>query len=357
MPRLRQAQALRKPEDIAAVPPDQEVTIDLSPENTPPVPDTEPAPDKGTVPDKTPAVRAEPPPREEEPDATAILRQQLEAAQNAEKAQRERADREATARAEAERRAAERDQQLRSQQVDTEQAQYDAIANGIAATQNEIETAKRDVQAAGETSDWAKLADAQARLGAASGRLVQLEDGKAALDQRREEAKHAPQPRQSDAAPTVEARIDALPGLTASEKDWLKQHPDAFTDQEKNAYLGAAFWEATKSKGLSRGTPEYFQYLEERLGYRKAAPPPPNDEDEIDDTPNPPQPARRNPTVSAPVSRDVPSGGSGQRQNNRITLTAEEREAARFSGVSEVDYARQKQRLAELKRQGHYQER
>ena len=70
MPRIR---PLRKPEEIAAVPPDQEVMIDLTPE--------EPHEVETAV-----------PPSIDEPESTAALRKQLEAAQNAEKMQRERAD-------------------------------------------------------------------------------------------------------------------------------------------------------------------------------------------------------------------------------------------------------------------------
>ena len=53
-------------------------------------------------------------------------------------------------------------------------------------------------------------------------------------------------------------------------------------------------------------------------------------------------PAPRVP-VSAPVSRSggLPSRGLGA-SGSRVVLSPEEREAARLSGVSEADYARQK---------------
>lgn len=344
MPRIR---PLRKPEDIAAVPPDEPVMIDLTPE--PPAHDEDPP----RV-DPTPsAPEPEPPARIEEPDATTTLRKQLEAAQQAEKLATQRAENEARARAEAERRAQEQAQNATRFQGESEQAQYDAIVNALSATESDIEAAKRDVRAAGEAGDWGALAEAQARLGEAGGRRVQLADGKAAFESRREELKHAPPERTNGhAAPTIDAQVDAMPGLTIAEKDWLKQHPDALSDPEKNAYLGAAYWEATKAKGLARNTPQYFQFLEERLGYRQPEAPP-NEDDEID--PSPP-PARRIPTVSAPVSRDIPSAGTGRPQNSQITLAPAEREAAAFSGISEVEYARQKVRLLEEKKRRNYVE-
>jgi hypothetical protein len=58
---------------------------------------------------------------------------------------------------------------------------------------------------------------------------------------------------------------------------------------------------------------------------------------------------RRAAMVSAPVSRETPTGGGyGQRYQSRssqVTLTPEEREMCRMTGVSEVDYAKGKKRL------------
>jgi hypothetical protein len=76
----------------------------------------------------------------------------------------------------------------------------------------------------------------------------------------------------------------------------------------------------------------------------------------------PPGPAARsapNPSskFSAPVSREIPSGGSGKRHNpGKITLSAQEVEAARISGISPEEYAKQKIRKAEMIASGEYGE-
>jgi len=71
----------------------------------------------------------------------------------------------------------------------------------------------------------------------------------------------------------------------------------------------------------------------------------------------PPAPPDQSSFYSAPVSREVPSG-SGQRQSTtRFTLTREEREYARIAGINDVEYFKQKQRLAEMKANGDYSER
>lgn len=347
MPKIR---PLRKQEDIDAVPVDQAVTIDLSPEPAAPAQDDPPA---GDAPPAPAARAAEPPPREEEPDATAVLRQQLEASQQAEKLQRDRAESEARARAEAERRAAEQTQEATRFRGESEQAQYDAIVNAIGAATAEAESAQRDYENAMSAGDFKTVGEAQRRMSRAEARLVQLEDGKAVFDQRREEGTRAPPERtERPAAPSIEGQIDAMANLTVEEKTWLKGHTDALTDQRRNAKLGAAYYEAI-DQGLARGTPEYFTFLETRLGYRKADPAPNDDED---DDPPAPQPTRRTPTVSAPVSRDIPSGGSGRPSNSKVTLTPEQREAARLSGIDEVTYAKNLIRLQAEKRSGNYME-
>jgi hypothetical protein len=72
-----------------------------------------------------------------------------------------------------------------------------------------------------------------------------------------------------------------------------------------------------------------------------------------------PAPAAPDPAsiYSAPVSRGTPSGETGQRPARMIRLTPEEQEYARVAGVSDVEYARQKQRLALAKANGDYGER
>ncbi len=62
------------------------------------------------------------------------------------------------------------------------------------------------------------------------------------------------------------------------------------------------------------------------------------------------------PPVSAPPSRETPSwsNGSPSSRSSRITLTPQQKEAARIAGISEEDYARGLTRLAQEKSKGHY---
>lgn len=62
--------------------------------------------------------------------------------------------------------------------------------------------------------------------------------------------------------------------------------------------------------------------------------------------------------VSAPVSREATMSWTGKREDRpgSITLTAEQKSAAKIAGISEVEYCRQLIRLKEAKANGDYLE-
>jgi hypothetical protein len=146
--------------------------------------------------------------------------------------------------------------------------------------------------------------------------------------------------------------IDRLPHASAAQRQWLKDHRDAFDDPRKLAHLGAAHHDALAER-IEPDSAEYFRFLETRLGYRTAEPRLAGDP--LGLPPIPVVPAARGPVVSAPVSRSGgASYGSDPLRQGRVVLTAEEREAARLSGVSDREYAVNKLRLNERKRHGDY---
>ena len=57
--------------------------------------------------------------------------------------------------------------------------------------------------------------------------------------------------------------------------------------------------------------------------------------------------------MSAPVTRQAP-GSSGNSNSGRITLTLAQKEAAKTAGITEVEYAKGVQRLAQEKANGNY---
>ena len=272
-------------------------------------------------------------------DAAEELRQQIEALKRSEEAARREAETARRERAEALRQAEERSDALRKEEKRRTQSEYDAISSAIAAAQAETEASKRDIRSAIADGDIDSQTSAYERLAKAQANLARLEGGKEALEesQREEQARRdavKDQPKQA------KDPMDDWP-IPDNAKQWLRSHPDYLTDPRKNAKIQSLHYEIL-DEGHEQFSPGYFESLEIHLGMRKPHQPAPQREKEV--------------VVSAPVSREVPSGG-GQRSPSQVKLTKEEREAAAYSGISEAEYAKNKIRLEELKRNGYYTER
>lgn len=347
MPRIKPARTL---EEINAVPQDKSVTISLEPEGTI-VLDKDGDEEALKAQEAADRQRKAKTKEADEDDNTSDLKQQLEDMRKANKEQTDRFNQEVNLRQAAEQRVRERDQEVSQSKIRAEDAEYDAILNAIGAAESEAETAQRDISIASEAQDPKGIGEASRRLARAEGRLAQLEDGKAAIERAKTtaaaRAKEQPQ-REPQKASTVDQYIDQLPNLLPSQRDWLREHPDALTDTRKNLRLQGAHVEA-EDQGLRPGTVRYFNYLEERLGYKEK-----EDMEDDDDSQRQYLDAAA-PQVSAPPSRSATNPGTGRPSNTRITLTPEQREVARLSGIDEITYARQLQKMNELKASGHLQ--
>ncbi len=319
----------RTAEEAAAVPLDKPLLVEVE---TAPVATVETEPELLLAP---PA--AAPAPEPDEPDSA--LTRQLDDLRNAEALAKQQLADAQRREQEAIRRAQDREIELLQERDRSASAEYESVLNAINAFQSEADKAQSDLEASLGANDARGAAEAQRRLTTASARLVSLEDGKAAWDARREYERQNPPRRQAPADP-VGAQIESMTHLSEKQRDWLRNHRDAITDPAKNAYLGAAHWDAIRD-GKEQDSAAYFTALEEKLGYRQASPPE----------------NRRAPPVSAPVSREAPSLSTGKPATSRIELTPEQREAARISGVDEFTYAKNLMRLNDLKKNGHYQER
>jgi len=157
------------------------------------------------------------------------------------------------------------------------------------------------------------------------------------------------QPQQPQRPANVEQVLASLPGLTNAEREWCRQHPEALLDPNNQLRMNIAFQDAA-ARGIQRGSEEYFQFFEDRMGYggdrsRRET----RDADEYDGVD-----AGGGVRVAAPPSRNRSSGGGRQLREGQVMLSQAERDAARFSGISEVEYARQKVRLHQEKTQGLY---
>lgn len=282
----------RKDEELAAIPVDQPVLVELGPEPS----GTEP--EKGADRDTDQGVKT--------------LEEQLAASKEAER----RAD---EGRRDAERRATEA----------TAEAEKELLSNSLAGAQSEEAAAKEAFKKAFEAGDSDAMADAQSKIGRAAARILQFEGAVAQFEEEAKAEKDRPEP-QVD----IVTAIDRDPKLMAPERDWLKAHTETLTDTRLNRKLGVAYDEALAA-GHKRGSDGYFKFLDQFMGYAKAS----DDEPDEDNS-------EKASHMSAPVSREATSSTSGRPTSpTRVTLTPAEREIARSMGVSDVNYAKGKLQL------------
>lgn len=328
MPRLRKPKDQEEEAPPPVVEAEGAIEIDLSEPVKASEADGEKEPKKQQPPEEPIVVE----PQEDEEKLA--LRRRVEELERAEKAARD---------AQLEMR--QKDEALRQAQIearrfqeDAAQSHYDSIINNLAAAQAEADVAQADLVRAGESADYKLHAEATRRMSLAASKINALEDAKATLDRAFEQQRQAPPPppRQD-----FEAQIANAPEKA---KIWLRQHPEYVTDPEKRAEAGVFHKRAIRA-GFQELSPEYFDYIETELGLkqRQGA----MDEDE--------SPPKKSAVVSAPVTREAPSLGSGKPLSNKVTLTAAEVDMAQRLGLEPQEYARQKLKMAQLKKEGHYQ--
>lgn len=139
---------------------------------------------------------------------------------------------------------------------------------------------------------------------------------------------------------------------------WLNQNRQA---QDNFASLGDLHQQAIDS-GLTDTSPDYFRFLDQELAALQARQHRPEhlvEEMQTRVQHRQPEPVQPVPTasaryVSAPPSRDIPSGYNSP---SRIRLTQEQIEVAKRAGISETEYAKQLLKLREMQASGEYSER
>lgn len=358
MPRLKPPPGQQRPQDQLEEDPNKGLEIELAPEGQVDIEeplDTDTDAEKEA---KREAAREYRQKQKEEREAreteNATLKQQLEDMRAAMEESKRQAQEAQRRQAEIAAQAQERERESHQHLSRAEEAEYQAVLTAMSAAENEAESSQRDLVNAQTNGDFQAASEAQRKLSRAEAKLVQLEENKDFLERRKNAAiARAEEARRNPPAPqnlSVEQQIDSVTALSPSQREWLKAHPDAWTDQRKNMRLQGAHVEA-EDQGLTPGTKKYFEYLEERLGYRKPEP----DVDDDDEEDRPPPRKERRTLVSAPVSRDVPSSNGGK-SRTKITLTPKQLEAAQIAGIAPEVYARNMLKLQDMKEEGYYNE-
>jgi len=256
---------------------------------------------------------------------------------------------ERTARQAADRRAAEASKSEVEARTEVQITQLDIVKNAIETVKQSQKILRTEYAAAMAAQDFEKVAEINETISDNSARLLQLENGKSALEK-------APKP----IARAVTDPIDEFAGrLSPRSGAWVRAHPEFVRDPQKNRQMLAAH-ELALARGIAADTDDYFESIEDTLRLKKADPSANGSSTHIEVDPtgadDPTAYAaksvqqRRAPPAAAPVSRS--GNGTGGSRPNVVTLSSQEVEIASLMGMSPEEYARQK---IALKREGRLQ--
>lgn len=233
-------------------------------------------------------------------------------------------EKEKQARLEAEERARLISQELNNAYSRAENSDLDVVTSAIStiSRDNEILTEKLAESMAG--GDYQMAAQIQRAISNNEAKLLQLENGKAAMLNR---------PKQQ--APMATDPVEQFASqLSPRSADWIRKNPQCVTDPRLQQKMIAAHNLAV-ADGYAPDTDDYFGYIEDTLKLNQRRDRQTRDEEEspLSSASKPSQ--RQAPPPAAP-NRD----GGGR--SNVVTLTAIEAETAREMGMTPEEYARNK---------------
>jgi hypothetical protein len=228
---------------------------------------------------------------------------------------------ESNARKEAERRATAAEQTAKQATGEVEDVNLTLVVSAIDTVKRDTEALKAQYRAARESGDIDAELDAQERMSANAARLLQLENGKQAMEQKPK-------------APAFSDPVEQLASqLTPRSADWVRKHPEYVRDPRLNQKMLAAHNLAI-ADGIPADTDDYFESVETTLKIRQ-----PTTDVVLSDAAEPTQ--RRSPPPSAPANR----GANGGSRQTVIRLTSEEREMASMMGMTDEEYGLNKRAL------------
>lgn len=237
---------------------------------------------------------------------------------------------ERAARAEAERRATAAEQGTVRAQTEAQKSDLQLVTGAIDTVKLTDENLKRAYADAASAGDWETAANVQSEMAKNAAKLIQLEQGKAALEE-------APKP---VARPAVTDQVEQIArSLSPKSADWVRTHPQYITDARLNRRLLAAH-NLAETDGHALDSPEYFAAVEGTLGLSTPGDRPLSVALETDD--NPLSAASDRAPDRTPAAAPPSRGGGGKRV---VRLTPAEVEAAELSGMTAAEYAAQKDRI------------
>lgn len=232
-------------------------------------------------------------------------------------------DAERLSRQDAERVAHSARQEANVARADMDDTNVKLVQASIKTLEGNGEQHKANLKSAWAAGDFDTAAEIQQAMADTAADLAQLRNGLTEL------TKPKP-PAFTDPVDALAAAIEK--GGSPKAAVWIRNHPEYARDQRLNRKMVRAHEDALED-GLRVDTPEYFAFVEDRLGLR------PKVETEEETLSEAAAPVRPRSPPAAPPNR------GGRPRNGVTTLTAAEREAAEISGRTLEEYAANKEWL------------
>lgn len=238
------------------------------------------------------------------------------------------------ARIEAERRANVAHSFAQQSNVEVQDSNLQLVVSAIDTVKRDNMMNSRAYAEALQAGDFERAAEINNVISMNNAKLLQLENGRVALEQRSQEA------RQPKAPPPPSDPVEAVASqLSPRSASWVRAHPECVKNPKTYTKM-IGLHNIAVADGLQPDSDEYFDYIETQLGYKQRQRQQDVEQDED------PQAQAAKPMARRAPPPAPPSRGSGN--TNRITLSAAQREAAAISGLTDEEYARNL--IAEKKR-------
>ena len=245
---------------------------------------------------------------------------------------KKRFEEERLARIEAERRADAASRAANEARGQVDEGNLQLVTSAIDTLKRETDILKANLRAAMATGDYSAAADAQEAMADAKAKLLQLENGRAALQEQAKNPRIHPQQ-----IPTYDPVETLASQLSPRSAAWVRAHPE-FARNERLTQKMVAAHNLVTADGVQPDTDEYFETVERILGVQAPAASVAAAEAPMSAASAPTQ--RRSSPAAAPVSRSGTGTGGGS--PNVVRLSADEREMAKMMGMTAEEYARNK---------------
>jgi prepilin-type processing-associated H-X9-DG protein len=246
---------------------------------------------------------------------------------------RDQLEKERAARIQADKRAQQAMETASHAKNEVQDSNLHLVTNAIETVKQSTEMLKNHYREAMSVNDYDRAAEIQQAMATNAAKMLQLEQGKQALES---QPKIVPQ--QYQPADPVEALAAQL---TPRSAQWLRSHPQFATDQRLYQKMVSAH-NIAMADGHAADSDGYFDAVEDILKINRNVE---QDDDAMATAAKPTQ--RRSSPPAAPVTRS--GNGTGSRANT-VRLSAEEREIAAMNKMTDQEYAIQKLKIEKGRR-------